>query len=314
MIGIRFRNERMQSTSFHRGMHVDQKDLYEARDRCPVCLSQNKRRACLRVQNNPVIEMLTCEDCGACSASHMPTPELLNRYYAQYYSNSTDRVTFNKPERFAQHLSTMLRLQSASSLRILDFGGGDASLAIALAQVLQQDAGRQIPITIDIVDYEKPRASSAPNVIVKGHRFLDEVAGPYDVLLASAILEHIPAANSTIRKLVSMAHSGAFMYARTPYVIPLAKVVPVLDTTYPAHVHDMGGGFWNRFVETFNLRARLLLSRPSLVETTFSSAPIRTTLAHALKLPALAEQWISKEMRVPRWKFVGGWEAIFRFF
>ena len=188
----------------------------------------------------------------------MPKPELLDRYYAGYYSNAADHVTFNSPERFARHVSTALKPQSASSLRILDFGGGDASLAIALAQEFQRNAGFEIPVTIDIVDYERPRKASAPNVVVNGHHFLNEVSGPYDVLLASAILEHIPDANSTIRELVGMAGAGAFMYARTPYVIPLARLVPTLDTTYPAHVHDMGGGFWNRFVETFDLPARLL--------------------------------------------------------
>ena len=302
----------MQSTSFHRGIHVDRQDVYEAQDRCPVCLSSNDRRACLRIQSDPVIEMLYCEACGACSASHMPKPELLDRYYAGYYSNATEHVTFGSPGRFARHLGPVLKPLSDNSLRILDFGGGDASLAIALAQELQKNAGFEIPTTIDIVDYEKPRELNAPNVVVNGHHFLDEVDGPYDVLLASAILEHIPDANSIIRKLVAMARSGTFMYARTPYMIPLARLVPKLDITYPAHVHDMGATFWDRFIATFNLQARLLLSRPSLVETTFGSAPMRTILAHALKFPALAELRISRA-HVPRWKFVGGWEAVLHF-
>jgi hypothetical protein len=90
--------------------------------------------------------------------------------------------------------------------------------------------------------------------------------------------------------------------------------VPTLDITYPAHVHDMGSGFWNRFIETFDLRARLLCSRPSIVETTLLKNPIRTALAHALKFPALAELWIFGQPRVPMWKLVGGWEAFLQFF
>jgi hypothetical protein len=133
------------------------------------------------------------------------------------------------------------------------------------------------------------------------------------VILASAILEHIPDAHATIRKLVGMAGPGAFMYARTPYVVPLARLVPMLDTTYPAHVHDMGSGFWNRFAATFDLHARLLLSRPSLVETTLRDNPVRTMLAQALKFPALAELWLSGQTRVPRWKLVGGWEVVLQF-
>jgi 2-polyprenyl-3-methyl-5-hydroxy-6-metoxy-1,4-benzoquinol methylase len=303
----------MRATNVHKGMHVSLDDVFEARDRCPVCLSEDERRACLRIQDDPVIEMLFCRACEACSASHMPKQELLDRYYSQYYSQAGDHVTFGNPDRFARHLSTVLRPQAVSSLRILDFGGGDASLAIALAQKFQFNAGFRIPIVIDVVDYEKPREASIPNIAVKGHRDLNEVGGQYDVLLASAILEHIPDAHSTIRKLVGMAGPGAFMYARTPYVVPLARLVPMLDTTYPAHVHDMGSGFWNRFADTFDLRARLLLSRPSLVETTFRDNPVRTMLAQALKFPALAELWLSKQIRVPRWKFVGGWEVVLQF-
>jgi len=303
----------MQATSFHKGMHVNREDVYEARDRCPVCLSQDERHACLRIQDDPLIEMLFCKACEACSASHMPKQELLDRYYAQYYSKAGDHVAFSSPERFARHLSTVLKPPAIGSLRMLDFGGGDGSLAIALAQKFQVSAGFQIPIAIDVVDYEKPREASTPNVVVNGHRNLNEVGGQYDVLLASAIVEHIPDAHSTIRKLVGMARPGAFMYARTPYVVPLARLIPTLDITYPAHVHDMGSGFWNRFADTFNLRAQLLLSRPSLVETTLYSSPIRTMLAQALKFPALAELWLSKQMRVPRWKLVGGWEAVLHF-
>src|SRR4029077_4479449 len=115
----------MQPTMFHQGTHVNLEDVYDARNRCPVCLSQHERRARLRIQNDPAIDMLLCENCGACSASHMPKPELLDRYYARYYSNSTDHIAFNNPGRFAQHLSAVLKPQPVKSLRILDFGGGD---------------------------------------------------------------------------------------------------------------------------------------------------------------------------------------------
>jgi 2-polyprenyl-3-methyl-5-hydroxy-6-metoxy-1,4-benzoquinol methylase len=295
-------------------MHANPEDVYDASARCPVCLGQKQRRACYRIQNDPVIEMLACDACGACSASHMPKPELLDRYYARYYSNAAEHITFNSPDRFARHLGALIKLQPVSSFRILDFGGGDGSLAIALAESLQAHSTATVSIAIDVVDYQKPRKTGFPNVLISGHRDLGELDGPYDVLLASAIIEHIPDAHSTIRKLVGLAAPGAFMYARTPYIIPLAKLVPSLDITYPAHVHDMGSGFWNNFIETFALRARLLSSRPSLVETTLLKSPVRTVLAHAMKFPALAELWLLGQPRVPIWRLVGGWEAIFHFF
>jgi 2-polyprenyl-3-methyl-5-hydroxy-6-metoxy-1,4-benzoquinol methylase len=302
----------MQSTTFHAGMHVNPEDVYDAGDQCPVCLSRKERHPCYRIQSDPAIDMLACKACGACSASRMPKPEFLDRYYARYYANAPGRIAFGNPQRFVRRLAALIKPPPRGSLRILDFGGGDGSLAIALAKNFQAHVAPDIAVAIDVVDYEKP-CKSTVSIVVNGHRDLNEVGGPYDVLLASAIIEHVPGAHAAIRKLVSMAASGAFMYARTPHVVPLARLVPNLDITYPAHVHDMGSEFWNNFIATFALRARLLSSRPSLVETTFLKSPVRTVLAHALKFPALAELLILGEPRVPIWKLVGGWEVILQF-
>jgi hypothetical protein len=103
------------------------------------------------------------------------------------------------------------------------------------------------------------------------------------------------------------------MYARTPFVLPLAKLIPVVDIMYPGHVHDMGSAFWGRFVATFGLPARLVSSRPSLVETTFARAPARTIAAHLLKAPAVLEQAVLGRDHMPLWSFVGGWEAVIQF-
>ena len=108
----------MQATSFHKGMRVNREDVYEARDRCPVCLSQNERHACLRIQDDPVIEMLFCKTCEACSASHMPKRELLDRYYAQYYSKAGDHVAFSSPERFARMLDAETAQDQRPALRL----------------------------------------------------------------------------------------------------------------------------------------------------------------------------------------------------
>jgi 2-polyprenyl-3-methyl-5-hydroxy-6-metoxy-1,4-benzoquinol methylase len=303
----------MKTTAFHSGVHVKFEDIYDARDGCPVCLSKGPRKPLYRVQVSPVVEMLSCETCRACSASYMPKPELLHRYYAQYYSRSTAHYAFNDADRFARHVSAKIQLQPTRALHILDFGGGDGSLAVALAQQIQQQASSNIPVEIDVVDYERARDPNLSGVIVRGYRDINDIDGQYEVILASAILEHIPDVHSVIRKLVGMVSPGGFMYARTPYILPLARLIPNLDITYPAHVHDMGSEFWNKFIPTFNLRAQLISSRPSLVETTIRNSPIRTMLAHVLKAPARAEQWLLGQQRSPSWKFVGGWEAVFRF-
>lgn len=303
----------IQATGFHRGKRLGTADLDDAREMCPVCHSSRPRHPILVVQRDPDIEMLQCAVCGAASASHMPKPEVLRTYYTEYYAGTSLRHTMHKTERFARHaLRAMPNLNESKPLRILDFGGGDGSLAVAIAKLLQAQ-GSSEQITIDVVDYPEPRDPEDPRISMNAHRDLATVEGGHDLILASAIFEHIPDAHTTIRQVLDRGANRAYMYARTPFVVPLARIIPSIDITYPGHVHDMGSGFWGRFIDTFGIKGRLLLSRPSLVETTFAHAPARTFLAHALKAPALMEQALFGRQRPPRWSLVGGWEAVLRF-
>jgi 2-polyprenyl-3-methyl-5-hydroxy-6-metoxy-1,4-benzoquinol methylase len=304
----------MQATGFHKSLRVSRADVYDASDSCPVCRSSRARRAVFSVQHDPEIDMLECFSCGAFSASQMPRAEVLDRYYAQYYEGLSNNYTLDDASRFARHiLRFMPDLTIAGELRILDFGGGDGSLAIALARDLQNRASAPISITIDVVDYAIPKDTEHPKILIKGHKELENVEGGFDIVLASAILEHLPDAHTAIRRLTSLTTKRAYMYARTPSVLPIARLITSIDITYPAHVHDMGSAFWNRFTRTFDLDAHLISSRPSLVETTLRSSPVRTALAHGLKLPALIELALFGRKRPPLWNFVGGWEVVVRF-
>jgi hypothetical protein len=303
----------VQATGFHRGKRLGAADIDDAREMCPVCHSSRPRRPIFRVQRDPDIEMLECDACSAASASHMPKPDVMQTYYAQYYSGASLRHTLDNPERFARHaLRAMPDLQGSTPLRILDFGGGDGSLAIAIAKLLRF-RGESQPIMIDVVDYSEPRDPEDPRVSINAHRDLASVEGGHDLILASAIFEHIPEAHTAIRQVIGCAGKGAHMYARTPFVLPLARIVRTIDITYPGHVHDMGSVFWGRFIKTFGVKGKLISSRPSLVETTFTRAPARTFLAHTLKAPALLEQALLGRDRLPRWSLVGGWETVMRF-
>ncbi len=244
----------------------------------------------------------------------MPKPDVLTTYYGHYYSDSSHRHTLDDPLRVARHvLRAMPDLRGSSRpLHILDFGGGDGSLAVAIAKCLRTTE-KPVPIKIDVVDYQEPRDSEDRDVSVDGYRDLASAEGEYDLILASAIFEHIPDAHTAIRQVIARAGSRAYMYARTPFILPLARIVPVIDITYPGHVHDMGSVFWGRFTETFGMKAKTLSSRPSLVETTFAGAPARSLIAHTLKAPAMLEQAMRRRTRPPRWSLVGGWEAVMRF-
>lgn len=303
----------IQATGFHRGQRVAADEIYDATDQCPVCHAGEKRQAVFRIQRDPDIDMLACPRCGAASASHMPKPDLLNRYYQQYYTTSVSH-TLHDPRRFVRHLLRALpQFRSPRPLRILDFGGGDGTLAIAFARELQARAAAPMPIAIELVDYAAPSQTHSDLLSIRGHRDLARVDGPFDVLFASAIVEHLPDAHAAIRRFTALAGPRAHMYARTPFMLPLTRIIPGLDLTYPGHVHDMGSVFWHRFTRTFELDAEVILSRPSIVETSLRESPVRTALAHALKFPALAEQALFGRSHLPRWKFVGGWEAVIRF-
>jgi 2-polyprenyl-3-methyl-5-hydroxy-6-metoxy-1,4-benzoquinol methylase len=304
----------MRATGFHEGMRVGSADVYDASDICPVCRSTQPRKAVFNVQHDPEIDMLECLSCGAFSASQMPKSEFLDHYYAQYYSGESESYTLNGPTRFARHIVQFMRDPAlAGDLRILDFGGGDGSLAIAVARCLQERTNASVSVTIDVVDYASPRDPEFPGVLIKGHQELADVQGGFDIIIASAILEHIPDAHSAIERLTGMANKSAYMYARTPFILPIARIIPRIDITYPAHVHDMGSAFWSGFTRTFNLDAHIVSSRPSLVETTLRYSPIRTAIARALKFPAHLELALFGQNRQPLWKFVGGWEAVVRF-
>lgn len=303
----------VQTTRFHRGKRLDHGDIDDAREMCPVCHSSRPRRPVLRLQRNPDIEMLKCTTCGAASASYMPKPEILESYYAEYYSNASTRHTLDDPERFARHvLRTVPDLLGSTPLRILDFGGGDGALSIAIAKRLHSQ-GKSLPIAIDLVDYCEPRDTQDSNISILPRRDLESLDGSYGLILASAIFEHIPDAHTAIRRVIARAGKGAYMYVRTPFILPLARIIPLIDITYPGHVHDMGSVFWGTFIDTFGIKGTIVSSRPSLVETTFAHAPARTFLAHALKAPALCEQALLGRNHSPHWKLVGGWEAVMRF-
>jgi hypothetical protein len=243
----------------------------------------------------------------------MPKPGVLATYYAHYYSDTSPHYTLDDPLRFARHvLRAMPDLRGSTPLRILDFGGGDGTLAVAIAKHLQS-RGKSVPIMIDLVDYCKPRDPEDPHVSIHGYRDLASVEGGYDLILASGIFPCIPDADTAIRQVIARAGRRAYMYARTPFVLPLAQIIPLIDWPYPGVVHDMGSVFWGRFIETFGMKGRMLSSRPSLVETTFARSPARTLLAHALKAPAMLEQALLGRNRPPRWRLVGGWETVMRF-
>ena len=301
----------MRVTAFHYGAHVAEHDLLPPEERCPACLRIGGRRAVFRVQEEPRIVMLACPACRVASASRMPTPAVLQRYYASYYQGKDEKLTCPDVPGMARRLVRYVAsAPPGRTLRLLDFGGGDGSLGRGVADALLSRQ-RQARIEVDVVDYQAVGPYSTNRIAVTGFRNLDEITGSYDFVIASAILEHIPEVHDVVVRLLGSVNPGGAFYARTPWVLPLAGVARNLDLTFPAHVHDMGALFWNRAAQTFGVRATYAFSRPSPVETIFRANPFRSVAATLLKLPALLEGSVFADTtRDPFWRFVGGWEVM----
>jgi 2-polyprenyl-3-methyl-5-hydroxy-6-metoxy-1,4-benzoquinol methylase len=274
-----------------------------------MCLAAGVRKPVLRVQANPAVHMLSCPRCGGFSASRLPTEKTLRQYYSRYYDPCGPTVTFGDPVRFAQHVIAETRpLLGRENVSILDFGGGGGDLSRALAaQLLHHGTTR---VSIDLVDYNSNARRVDAKRMVRQHETLAELEGQrFDLVLASAVLEHVPYPRQVLIDLLTALRPGAFFYARTPSIVPLFRMFQFLhlryDFTFPAHLHDFGQTFWERILKCLDLDPAsfcIVRSRPSIVETVFQQNPLRTAVAYLLK-----SLWY---LCSHHYRLVGGWEIL----
>jgi SAM-dependent methyltransferase len=303
----------MRPTAFHSGMHLKKEFLLPPEPLCPLCSYDGERSPVLRLQSEPYVALLACPNCSGYSASPMPTVEALRAYYSRYYEagiyQNSDKVTFHDPQRFARHLLRRARPHlQGETLKILDFGGGEGNLSLAVAQLLLSE--RTSHVDIILVDYNAgPGQTTGRNISLVCRERLDPAdAKDCDLVLASGILEHIPYPQADFAQLLLAVRPGGLFYARTPCVASLLRILqrmglPV-DFTYPAHVHDMGEAYWSNvlsFLPSEFEHYSVIWSQPSIVETVLRKNAMRTLVAHLMKFP-----WRILGSRYP---FVGGWEV-----
>jgi SAM-dependent methyltransferase len=306
----------MKLTVFHSGAHLDEIDLRPAESVCPLCSFSGERDAVLRLQSEPVVSLLACPNCGGCSASRLPTEEAIRTYYSKYYADGVfrdaEKITFDEPERFAKHLFRIGKaFLKRSAPRILDFGGGDGNLSLSIARLLLEEGALHVNVTL--VDYSAGLARShSRDISLECHQNLASVEeADCDLVLASAILEHIPYPRESFIRLLSAVRPGGLFYARTPCMAALLRILQriglTVDFTYPAHFHDMGEDYWSnilRFLPSEFQEYSVIWSQPSIVETTLRKNPLRTVAAHVIKAP-----W---HVFRKHYQFVGGWEVLMR--
>jgi SAM-dependent methyltransferase len=294
---------------------VPAEQLQDASDRCPICASRRQRVASLRLQEDPPVELLDCASCGASSASHFPDERFLKALYAPSAYASDLLSSSRAIEHTARHIASHVPLGADyACLRILDYGGGDGRLSTALRDVLREE-GHLGEIELTVVDYfVDERANEDVRFLdVTDFAALDET---FDLVIASAVLEHLVDLAWTARKLLSLCAVGGHFYARAPYEAPLARLVPGYRVRWPRHLHDLGPAFWAGFLDTLGFDGALLRSAPSVIESDFRSKPLRTSAAWLMKLPARLEALLLADRirsdGAHHWPWAGGWEAVLR--
>lgn len=298
----------------HYGRKLEFSQLSDARKCCPTCGFLGERKPLVAVQDGPRVEYMECPNCRGCSTSQMPTPSYLADYYTGYYEPGGPKITFpSSAGRFAKHIaSATIGEFTGPKLRILDFGGGDGTIAKEIGiDFLASHPTAMVKIVV--ADYAEPEAFTRDCLEFSSVRTLDQaLPASFDLIVASAICEHVPDLAATLPCLFRAAAPGGMVYIRVPWVLPLKRWFRSVPLLWPMHVHDLGPSFWNRLPERGVLDGDVFLSRPPLSETEFRTHFMLTLISHLMKLPTRVELLARGNPKDHWWKLVAGWEVIYR--
>jgi methyltransferase family protein len=309
----------MRTALFHRSEHLLKSKLSPPLSACIICGAPFAGSPIATLQRSPDVFLLRCPKCHACTGSRMPTDTALDDYYSKYFQPAAPKITHDSPGRFARHIASFVRLPK-KEITITDFGGGDGSLAYALAEILCERGCTSAEIIV--IDYPDAIAWRDPRITVRSARPGSPVP-PSDVTLASAVLEHLPDPLSALKQMFAAlkptsakdspmcdTESSGILYVRTPAMAGFMKLARAfgqeLDFTFPAHLHDLGQRFWENILTLVpdGTYFEILHSAPSLVETDFRYHPWHTIAARVAKAP-----W---RLFGQSYTLVGGWEIVFR--
>jgi len=291
---------------------VAEADLGGADATCRLCGFAGERPREVLLQRDPDVWMLACPQCHASSAERLPRRDALAKLYDPAVYTSDLVASDASSARCARHVVARLDVPAYADLELLDYGGNDGALSHAILEALRRRGhrGRLRATVVDI--YVRPPRGDVRFVHVDDFAHAPD---RYDVLLASAVLEHLPDVRDVVRRIAAAARPGALFWARSPYDVPLARLGLGLPVMWPRHLHDMGPAFWSRALEVFGVEGELIESAPSIVQTDLRRAPLRTLAAHALKWPARVERRLRGRGAMSpslAWRWIGGWEVFAR--
>jgi len=291
---------------------VPERSLLPEHRTCPICGADQPTRDSVVLQDDPFVALRTCGRCFGASATRFPTNDFLSALYDPSHYASDLLSQHDVTASFGTHVASFVDAPSDADLSFVDYGGNDGGLSKAIGDALRA-RGHTGRLRFVVVDLEK-RPDQDGLEFATVEEFMTSDAR-HDVVLASAVLEHLVDLPTVAPALLRACGSGGLLYARAPWERSLHRWVPGYRIRWPRHLHDLGPRFWQRFLTTFGYRGSLLRSAPSPVESSFAAKPVRTLAAHVLKAPANVERAIrggAVGRHAPWWRFVGGWEAVYR--
>lgn len=290
-------------------MNVPESSLGEPLSRCPVCGAAEIGKPITRLQHEPKVDLVRCNRCLAGFAERMPNDAYLADLYdpAKYHSAMTSNAALTA--RCSAAIVAKFPMGNRQQIRVLDYGGGNGDLA----QRILLDLRAQSP-TVEcratVVDIH-PREDDGDVSFISVDQFF-QTDERYDLVIASAVLEHVPQVADVIQRLFRVGGPQSLFYARAPFEAPLAKLAPGFRLRWPRHVHDFSPEFWEHLGDWIEVETSMIASRTSLVESTLQTRLFHTVAAHVLKAPSRIETALIKPVlgySGAFWRLVGGWEV-----
>ncbi|MFT5813641.1 MAG: hypothetical protein ACI9VT_001394 [Psychroserpens sp.] len=291
---------------------VPDENLSIPHEKCPLCLSTGAMNTELVLQEAPEVLMLECQNCKGVTANRYPDNEFLESLYDSSHYTSDMMASTRPVDRCAKKIISKIDLSGRDSVRIVDYGGSKGYLSSSVIDLIT----RKYPaITIEayVVDFECQLEDPRINFLSIDDFF--EKENNFDVIILSAVLEHLPEYRKTMKKVINSWNKDGFLYIRTPYEAPLAKLLQSYKIRWPRHIHDMGSYFLENIFSTYEINPRLIYSAPSVIEADYKLDSKRFILALVLKIPGIIESAVLKSAfgyKGSIWKLVGGWEVVYK--
>lgn len=209
------------------------------RSKCLFCGSLELVRTHSRLyhkqfpQHGP-FDFFKCGQCG--SGMTLPTPSCasLAQLYGSYKSGLPEQYRSGTPEDFLQpwhtlavsRIKNILGLDYSGNFAWIDIGAGGGELAVNLARSFPNSHG----VAVDLHDHPDYLAANAPEVKwskqdINSLKFSYSVKQEFDIVLSTAVLEHVISPLDFISALIGLIRPGGMLYLICPNYGSIARKI-----------------------------------------------------------------------------------------